>query len=60
MKTLLSLVLLSLLILGAVIAINFLGEPAVAAYSPDAQTGTDETLEAFAALQPIEIGRAHV
>jgi predicted TIM-barrel fold metal-dependent hydrolase len=55
MKTLISLVLLSLLILGAGIAIDFLGQPAVAAYSPDTQPGADETLKAFAALHPIDV-----
>jgi len=55
MKTLISLVLLSLLSLGAVLAIGFPSQPSVAAYSPEAQTSADETLKAFAAIQPIDV-----
>ena len=55
MKTLISLVLLSLLTLGAVVAMGFSGHPSMAAYSPEAQTSTDETLKAFAAVRPIDV-----
>ncbi len=55
MKTLISLVLLSLLTLGAVVAMGFSGQPSIAAYSPQKQPGADETLKAFAAIQPIDV-----
>lgn len=55
MKTFISLALVSLLTLGAVAAIDCLSGPSVAAYGPEAQSGTEDTLQAFAALQPIDV-----
>ncbi|MGA8151864.1 MAG: amidohydrolase family protein [Terriglobales bacterium] len=55
MKSFLGLGLLSSLLVGAVLSIAFLGQPLVVAYSPEAQNGAEETLRAFAAIQPIDV-----
>lgn len=55
MKTFIGTLLLSLLTLGAVAAIEFAGQPDLAAYSPDSQTADDATLKAFAAIRPIDV-----
>jgi len=55
MKALISLMLLSLLTLGAVAVMGFPAQPSTRAYSPEAQTSADETLKVFAAVQPIDV-----
>jgi len=54
MKTFIGTLLLSLLTLG-VVAIEFAGPTAQAAYRPEGQAIDDETLKAFAAIQPIDV-----
>jgi len=55
MKTLTNFALLSFLALGAVLAIDFVGQPSVAAYNPGTQTSAEDTLKAFAAIRPIDV-----
>ena len=55
MKTFASLILLSFLILGAMVAIDSLGQPAVAATGTEAQANTEDILKSFAAVRPIDV-----
>jgi predicted TIM-barrel fold metal-dependent hydrolase len=55
MKTFVGLVLLTLLAFAALAAIAFAGSPTAAAYMPENQTSVDDSLKAFAAIQPIDV-----
>jgi Amidohydrolase len=55
MKTLTNFALLSLLTLGAVLAIDFLGQKSAAADNSQGQTSAEDTLKAFAAIRPIDV-----
>ena len=55
MKTFIRFVLLALMTVSALLATDFLGQPSVAADSPKAQSSAEDTLQAFAAMRPIDV-----